>query len=84
MGGFEGDNLGKWLDLGSTCELKLHVTALAGDATVTISHRYTPKEQLKQHTIRADIVVAAAGETPTRTAQAKRTEGAALQLVWCF
>ncbi|NXY12306.1 MTDC protein, partial [Pteruthius melanotis] len=33
-----------------------------GDATVTISHRYTPKEQLKQHTIRADIVVAAAGE----------------------
>ncbi|KAF4803372.1 hypothetical protein TURU_016890 [Turdus rufiventris] len=31
-----------------------------GDATVTISHRYTPKEQLKQHTIRADIVVAAA------------------------
>ncbi|KFV03026.1 hypothetical protein N340_06533, partial [Tauraco erythrolophus] len=24
-----------------------------GDATVTISHRYTPKEQLKQHTIRA-------------------------------
>ncbi|XP_067168645.1 bifunctional methylenetetrahydrofolate dehydrogenase/cyclohydrolase, mitochondrial isoform X2 [Apteryx mantelli] len=32
-----------------------------GDATVTISHRYTPKEQLKQHTIRADIVVAAAG-----------------------
>ncbi|NXM15912.1 MTDC protein, partial [Ploceus nigricollis] len=34
----------------------------AGDATVTISHRYTPKEQLKQHTIRADIVVAAAGQ----------------------
>nr|XP_031362573.1 bifunctional methylenetetrahydrofolate dehydrogenase/cyclohydrolase, mitochondrial [Lonchura striata domestica] len=33
---------------------------LPGDATVTISHRYTPKEQLKQHTIRADIVVAAA------------------------
>lgn len=41
----------------------LHVTPLAGDATVTISHRYTPKEQLKQHTIRADIVVAAAGKT---------------------
>ncbi|XP_025068567.1 bifunctional methylenetetrahydrofolate dehydrogenase/cyclohydrolase, mitochondrial isoform X1 [Alligator sinensis] len=33
-----------------------------GDATVTISHRYTPKEQLKQHTILADIVVAAAGK----------------------
>lgn len=42
---------------------KFHVMALAGDATVTISHRYTPKEQLKQHTIRADIVVAAAGKT---------------------
>lgn len=38
-------------------------TNLAGDATVTISHRYTPKEQLKQHTILADIVVAAAGKT---------------------
>lgn len=32
-----------------------------GDATVTISHRYTPKEQLTQHTKNADIVVAAAG-----------------------
>uniref|UniRef100_A0A8C4LP42 Methenyltetrahydrofolate cyclohydrolase n=1 Tax=Equus asinus TaxID=9793 RepID=A0A8C4LP42_EQUAS len=31
-----------------------------GDATVTISHRYTPKEQLKKHTILADIVVSAA------------------------
>ncbi|MGH0160268.1 UNVERIFIED_CONTAM: hypothetical protein FKN15_058956 [Acipenser sinensis] len=33
-----------------------------GDATVTISHRYTPKEQLRQHTQIADIVVAAAGK----------------------
>lgn len=32
-----------------------------GDATVTISHRYTPKEQLRHHTQIADIVVAAAG-----------------------
>lgn len=32
-----------------------------GDATVTISHRYTPKEQLQQHTKIADIIVAAAG-----------------------
>uniref|UniRef100_A0A8C9AAQ3 Tetrahydrofolate dehydrogenase/cyclohydrolase NAD(P)-binding domain-containing protein n=1 Tax=Prolemur simus TaxID=1328070 RepID=A0A8C9AAQ3_PROSS len=31
------------------------------DATVTICHRYTPKEQLKKHTILADIVVYAAG-----------------------
>uniref|UniRef100_A0A8C6F8G1 Methenyltetrahydrofolate cyclohydrolase n=1 Tax=Monodon monoceros TaxID=40151 RepID=A0A8C6F8G1_MONMO len=32
-----------------------------GDATVTISHRYTPKEQLKKHTALADIVISAAG-----------------------
>eukprot|EP00073_Rattus_norvegicus_P046228 XP_017448376.1 PREDICTED: bifunctional methylenetetrahydrofolate dehydrogenase/cyclohydrolase, mitochondrial isoform X1 [Rattus norvegicus] len=32
-----------------------------GDATVTISHRHTPKEQLKKHTILADIVISAAG-----------------------
>ncbi|XP_071411410.1 bifunctional methylenetetrahydrofolate dehydrogenase/cyclohydrolase 2, mitochondrial isoform X2 [Pithys albifrons albifrons] len=31
-----------------------------GDATVTITHRYTPKEQLKIHTQLADIVVVAA------------------------
>lgn len=37
---------------------------VAGDATVTISHRYTPKEQLRQHTKIADIVVAAAGSYP--------------------
>ncbi|NXM30776.1 MTDC protein, partial [Oxyruncus cristatus] len=46
-----------------------------GDATVTISHRYTPKEQLKQHTIRADIVVAAAGRA-WLVAQPRGTEGA--------
>lgn len=33
----------------------------AGDATVTISHRNTPKDQLRQYTKMADIVVAAAG-----------------------
>lgn len=36
---------------------------LSGDATVTISHRHTPKEQLKKHTILADIVVSAAGKS---------------------
>ncbi len=41
--------------------LKLNVVSVAGDATVTISHRYTPKEQLRQHTQIADIIVAAAG-----------------------
>lgn len=38
-----------------------NVLFVAGDATVTISHRYTPKEQLRQHTKIADIIVAAAG-----------------------
>ncbi|XP_063519826.1 bifunctional methylenetetrahydrofolate dehydrogenase/cyclohydrolase 2, mitochondrial isoform X3 [Pongo pygmaeus] len=32
-----------------------------GDATVTIAHRYTPKEQLKIHTQLADIIIVAAG-----------------------
>uniref|UniRef100_A0A9L0J8F2 Tetrahydrofolate dehydrogenase/cyclohydrolase NAD(P)-binding domain-containing protein n=1 Tax=Equus asinus TaxID=9793 RepID=A0A9L0J8F2_EQUAS len=40
---------------------KTRAAADVGDATVTISHRYTPKEQLKKHTILADIVVSAAG-----------------------
>lgn len=41
--------------------IKANVFSVAGDATVTISHRYTPKEQLRQHTQIADIIVAAAG-----------------------
>ncbi|XP_032091797.1 probable bifunctional methylenetetrahydrofolate dehydrogenase/cyclohydrolase 2 [Thamnophis elegans] len=32
-----------------------------GDATVTITHRYTPKDQLMIHTQLADIVIVAAG-----------------------
>ncbi|PNJ79325.1 MTHFD2 isoform 2 [Pongo abelii] len=40
---------------------KTRAAADVGDATVTISHRYTPKEQLKKHTILADIVISAAG-----------------------
>ncbi|XP_027710349.1 probable bifunctional methylenetetrahydrofolate dehydrogenase/cyclohydrolase 2 isoform X3 [Vombatus ursinus] len=32
-----------------------------GDATVTITHRYTPEEQLKIHTQLADIIIVAAG-----------------------
>lgn len=34
---------------------------MIGDATVTITHRYTPKDQLKIHTQLADIVIVAAG-----------------------
>ncbi|XP_043939018.1 bifunctional methylenetetrahydrofolate dehydrogenase/cyclohydrolase, mitochondrial-like [Protopterus annectens] len=48
-----------------------------GDATVTISHRYTPKEQLKVHTKLADIVVAAAGIPNLITADMIK-EGAAV------
>lgn len=48
-----------------------------GDATVTISHRYTPKEQLKMHTRIADIVVAAAGIPNLITADMIK-EGAAV------
>ncbi|XP_029800828.1 probable bifunctional methylenetetrahydrofolate dehydrogenase/cyclohydrolase 2 isoform X2 [Suricata suricatta] len=33
-----------------------------GDATVTIAHRYTPKEQLKIHTQLADVIIVAAGD----------------------
>nr|XP_051675651.1 bifunctional methylenetetrahydrofolate dehydrogenase/cyclohydrolase 2, mitochondrial isoform X2 [Oryctolagus cuniculus] len=32
-----------------------------GDATVTIAHRYTPKEQLKIHSQLADVIIVAAG-----------------------
>ncbi|XP_037685902.1 probable bifunctional methylenetetrahydrofolate dehydrogenase/cyclohydrolase 2 isoform X2 [Choloepus didactylus] len=32
-----------------------------GDATVTITHRYTPKEQMKIHTQLADVIIVAAG-----------------------
>uniref|UniRef100_A0A4W3H5T8 Uncharacterized protein n=1 Tax=Callorhinchus milii TaxID=7868 RepID=A0A4W3H5T8_CALMI len=48
-----------------------------GDATVTISHRYTPKEQLREHTKLADIIVAAAGIPNLITADMVK-EGAAV------
>ncbi|XP_051545790.1 bifunctional methylenetetrahydrofolate dehydrogenase/cyclohydrolase, mitochondrial isoform X1 [Myxocyprinus asiaticus] len=48
-----------------------------GDATVTISHRYTPEEQLRQHTKIADIIVAAAGIPNLITADMIK-EGAAV------
>lgn len=39
----------------------------SGDATVTIAHRHTPKEQLKIHTQLADIVIVAAGNVVNTT-----------------
>nr|KAF6429933.1 methylenetetrahydrofolate dehydrogenase (NADP+ dependent) 2, methenyltetrahydrofolate cyclohydrolase [Molossus molossus] len=56
---------------------KTRAAADVGDATVTISHRYTPKEQLKKHTILADIVVSAAGIPNLITADMIK-EGAAV------
>lgn len=37
---------------------------IAGDATVTIAHRHTPREQLKAHTQLAEIIIVAAGKCP--------------------
>nr|KAF6329104.1 methylenetetrahydrofolate dehydrogenase (NADP+ dependent) 2, methenyltetrahydrofolate cyclohydrolase [Pipistrellus kuhlii] len=56
---------------------KAKAAADVGDATVTISHRYTPKEQLKKHTILADIVISAAGIPNLITADMIK-EGAAV------
>ncbi|CAI5789860.1 bifunctional methylenetetrahydrofolate dehydrogenase cyclohydrolase 2 [Podarcis lilfordi] len=48
-----------------------------GDATVTIAHRYTPKDQLKIHTQLADIVIVAAGVPKLITSDMVK-EGAAV------
>ncbi|KAM9743195.1 bifunctional methylenetetrahydrofolate dehydrogenase/cyclohydrolase, mitochondrial isoform 2-T2 [Menidia menidia] len=48
-----------------------------GDATVTICHRHTPRDQLCQHTKIADIIVAAAGIPNLITADMIK-EGAAV------
>nr|XP_015194136.1 PREDICTED: probable bifunctional methylenetetrahydrofolate dehydrogenase/cyclohydrolase 2 isoform X2 [Lepisosteus oculatus] len=48
-----------------------------GDATVTIAHRFTPKDQLKVHTSFADIIIAAAGVPNLITADMVK-EGAAV------
>ncbi|XP_071388776.1 bifunctional methylenetetrahydrofolate dehydrogenase/cyclohydrolase, mitochondrial-like isoform X1 [Centroberyx affinis] len=49
----------------------------AGDATVTITHRCTPREQLKELTSLADIIIAAAGVPGLITADMVK-EGAAV------
>uniref|UniRef100_A0A8C7EJ58 Tetrahydrofolate dehydrogenase/cyclohydrolase NAD(P)-binding domain-containing protein n=1 Tax=Neovison vison TaxID=452646 RepID=A0A8C7EJ58_NEOVI len=56
---------------------KTRAAAEVGDATVTISHRHTPKEQLKKHTVLADIVISAAGIPNLITADMIK-EGAAV------
>ncbi|CAO2605596.1 Bifunctional methylenetetrahydrofolate dehydrogenase/cyclohydrolase, mitochondrial, partial [Lemmus lemmus] len=64
---------GRSKNVGMPIAMLLHT----GDATVTISHRYTPKEQLKKHTILADIVISAAGIPNLITADMIK-EGAAV------
>uniref|UniRef100_A0A4X1W8I8 Tetrahydrofolate dehydrogenase/cyclohydrolase NAD(P)-binding domain-containing protein n=1 Tax=Sus scrofa TaxID=9823 RepID=A0A4X1W8I8_PIG len=56
---------------------KTRTAADVGDATVTISHRYTPREQLKKHTALADIVISAAG-IPNLITEDMIKEGAAV------
>uniref|UniRef100_A0A8D0GSK1 Methylenetetrahydrofolate dehydrogenase (NADP+ dependent) 2 like n=1 Tax=Sphenodon punctatus TaxID=8508 RepID=A0A8D0GSK1_SPHPU len=56
---------------------KMKAAAAVGDATVTITHRNTPKEQLKIHTLLADIVIVAAGIPKLITADMVK-EGAAV------
>ncbi|KAG7257800.1 hypothetical protein CRUP_037336 [Coryphaenoides rupestris] len=55
----------------------MEIIKRTGDATVTISHRYTPKDKLRQHTQMADIIIAAAGIPNLITADMIK-EGAAV------
>ncbi|XP_059682746.1 bifunctional methylenetetrahydrofolate dehydrogenase/cyclohydrolase 2, mitochondrial isoform X2 [Gavia stellata] len=56
--------VGRSKNVGMPISMLLHTDGAherpGGDATVTITHRYTPKEQLKIHTQLADIVIVAA------------------------
>uniref|UniRef100_A0A2I3GDS6 Uncharacterized protein n=1 Tax=Nomascus leucogenys TaxID=61853 RepID=A0A2I3GDS6_NOMLE len=54
--------------------------AMLLDATVTISHLYTPTEQLKKHTILADIVISAAGIPNLITANMIKEEAAVIDV----
>ncbi|ELK38736.1 Bifunctional methylenetetrahydrofolate dehydrogenase/cyclohydrolase, mitochondrial [Myotis davidii] len=72
---------GRSQNVGMPIAMLLHTDRVhehpGGDATVTISHQYTPKEQLKTHTILADIVISAAGIPNLITADMIK-EGAAV------
>uniref|UniRef100_A0A3B4F9Y8 Methylenetetrahydrofolate dehydrogenase (NADP+ dependent) 2 like n=1 Tax=Pundamilia nyererei TaxID=303518 RepID=A0A3B4F9Y8_9CICH len=56
---------------------KTRAASILGDATVTITHRCTPKERLKELTRLADIIIAAAGVPELITADMVK-EGAAV------
>uniref|UniRef100_A0A2K6V190 Tetrahydrofolate dehydrogenase/cyclohydrolase NAD(P)-binding domain-containing protein n=1 Tax=Saimiri boliviensis boliviensis TaxID=39432 RepID=A0A2K6V190_SAIBB len=55
---------GRSKNVGMPIAMLLHTDGVRehprGDANVTISHQYTPKEQLKKHTILTDVVISAA------------------------
>ncbi|XP_069486721.1 bifunctional methylenetetrahydrofolate dehydrogenase/cyclohydrolase 2, mitochondrial [Ambystoma mexicanum] len=57
--------VGRSKNVGMPISMLLHTDGRherpGGDATVTVTHRYTPKEQLKTHTQLADIIIVAAG-----------------------
>lgn len=58
---FNGSEIARASHHGSSAHVRV-ASFLSGDATVTIAHRCTPKEQLKELTRLADIIVAAAGK----------------------
>uniref|UniRef100_A0A8C5P6B8 Methylenetetrahydrofolate dehydrogenase (NADP+ dependent) 2 like n=1 Tax=Leptobrachium leishanense TaxID=445787 RepID=A0A8C5P6B8_9ANUR len=72
---------GRSKNVGMPISMLLHTDGTherpGGDATVTITHRYTPKELLKFHTQLADIVIVAAGIPKLITADMIK-EGAAV------
>ncbi|XP_078533952.1 bifunctional methylenetetrahydrofolate dehydrogenase/cyclohydrolase 2, mitochondrial [Lissotriton helveticus] len=57
--------VGRSKNVGMPISMLLHTDGRherpGGDATVTVTHRHTPKEQLKIHTQLADIIIVAAG-----------------------
>ncbi|MEE6461862.1 hypothetical protein FKM82_001431 [Ascaphus truei] len=73
--------VGRSKNVGMPISMLLHTDGRherpGGDATVTITHRYTPREQLKSHTRLADIIIVAAGIPKLITADMIK-EGAAV------
>ncbi|XP_073511401.1 bifunctional methylenetetrahydrofolate dehydrogenase/cyclohydrolase 2, mitochondrial isoform X2 [Phyllobates terribilis] len=73
--------VGRSKNVGMPISMLLHTDGRherpGGDATVTITHRYTPKELLKIHTQIADIIIVAAGIPKLITADMVK-DGAAI------
>ncbi|XP_056424312.1 bifunctional methylenetetrahydrofolate dehydrogenase/cyclohydrolase 2, mitochondrial [Hyla sarda] len=73
--------VGRSKNVGMPISMLLHTDGRherpGGDATVTITHRYTPKDLLKIHTQIADIIIVAAG-IPNLITEDMVKEGAAV------